>query len=98
MDIQLRRLDGRELESYKGELPASAFKEQDKQQNKQDKVVDDDDDYDDGNGEDRNPNDDRSDSTNPNQLTKYPVEIPRPPLCDVGQHLLTMTISRSRFS
>src|SRR4030042_250438 len=63
MDIKLRSLTGRELKSYKGELPASAFKKQEKPQNKQNTVADGDDDYED---DGRSPNDDRSDSMNPN--------------------------------
>jgi len=63
MDIKLRSLTGRELKSYKGELPASAFKKQEKPQNRQSKVSYEDDDYDEGS---RTPNDDRSDSMNPN--------------------------------
>ena len=83
MDIKLRSLTGRERKSYKGELPASAFKKEEKPQSKQDKVdlpalalkkeekvqskqsrvEDDDDDYEDSG---RSPNDDRSDSMNPN--------------------------------
>ena len=59
MDIKLRLLTGR----YKGELPASAFKKQEKQQNRQSKVADEDDDYDE---DGRTPNNDRSDSMNPN--------------------------------
>ena len=59
MDIKLRLLTGR----YKGELPASAFKKQGKPQNRQSKVADEDDDYDE---DGRTPNDDRSDSMNPN--------------------------------
>ena len=59
MDIKLRLLTGR----YKGELPASAFKKQEKPQNRQSKVADEDDDYDE---DGRTPNDDRSDSMNPN--------------------------------
>ena len=59
MDIKLRLLTGR----YKGELPASAFKKQEKPQNRQSKVADEDDYYDEGG---RTPNDDRSDSMNPN--------------------------------
>ena len=82
MDIKLRSLSGRERKNYKGELPDSAFKKQEKplksqsgelpastfkKQEKppenQNKVVDDDDSYED---EGRSPNDDRSDSMNPN--------------------------------
>lgn len=63
MDIKLRSLTGRELKSYKGELPASAFKKEEKPQSKQGKVEDDDDDYSESG---RSPNDDRSDSLNPN--------------------------------
>ncbi len=59
MDIKLRLLTGR----YKGELPASAFKKQGKPQNRQSNIADEDDDYDEGG---RAPNDDRSDSMNPN--------------------------------
>lgn len=59
MDIKLRLLTGR----YKGELPASAFKKQAKPQNRQSNVADEDDDYDEGGC---TPNDDRSDSMNPN--------------------------------
>ena len=79
MDIKLRSLSGRERENYKGELPASAFKKEEKPQGKQstastfkkeEKVqgqqskVEDDDDDDEDSG--RSPNDDRSDSMNPN--------------------------------
>ena len=64
MDIKLRSLSGRELKNYKGELPASAFKEQEKPQDGQSKVADEDEDDDDEGG--RSPNDDRSDSMNPN--------------------------------
>lgn len=63
MDIKLRSLTGRELKSYKGELPASAFNKQEEPQNRQSKVADEDDDYDEGS---RTLNDDRSDSMNPN--------------------------------
>ena len=78
MDIKLRSLSGRERKSYKGELPASAFKKQEEPQSKlpdsafkkqeepqskQGKVEDYDDDYENGG---RSPNDDRSDSMNPN--------------------------------
>ena len=63
MDIKLRTLWGRERKSYKGELPASAFKKEEKPQGKQNRVEDEDDDYDKGG---RSPNDDRSDSMNPN--------------------------------
>lgn len=63
MDIKLRSLGGRERKSYKGELPASAFKKEEKPQSNQGKVTDEDDDYEDGG---RSPNDDRSDSMNPN--------------------------------
>ncbi len=59
MDIKLRLLTG----SYKGELPASASKKQEKPQNRQSKVADEDDEYED---DGRSPNDDRSDSINPN--------------------------------
>ena len=63
MDIKLRSLSKRELESCKGELPPSAFKKQEKPPDRQSKVVDDDDGHEDGG---RSPNDDRSDSMNPN--------------------------------
>lgn len=63
MDIKLRSLGGRELKNYKGELPASAFKKEEKPQNGKGKAEDEDDDYDEGG---RSPNDDRSDSMNPN--------------------------------
>ncbi len=63
MDIKLRSLGGRELKSYKGELPTSAFKKEEKPQSKQSKVEDDGDDYEEGG---RSSNDDRSDSMNPN--------------------------------
>ena len=63
MDIKLRSLSGRECKSYKGELPASAFKKEEKPQSKQSRVEDEDDDYEEGG---RSPNDDRSDSMNPN--------------------------------
>ena len=80
MDIKLRSLTGRERKDFKGELPASAFKKEEKVQvkqsrvkdddgkeekvrGKQSRVEDDDDDYEDA---DRSPNDDRSDSMNPN--------------------------------
>ncbi|MFC1939976.1 hypothetical protein ACFLXO_04765 [Chloroflexota bacterium] len=84
MDIKLRSLSGRERKSYKGELPPSAFKKEEKTQNKhgqigelptsafmkeekpqgrQNRAEDEDDDYEDGG---RSPNDDRSDSMNPN--------------------------------
>ena len=65
MDIKLRSLTGREPKSYKDELPASTFKKQEKPQNRQSKVADEDDDYDYDEGG-RTPNDDRSDSMNPN--------------------------------
>jgi len=79
MDIKLRSLSGREKKSYKGELPASAFnkqeepksklpasifKKEEQPQNRQGKVEDEDDDYIEDSG--RSPNDDRSDSMNPN--------------------------------
>ena len=80
MDIKLRSLIGRERQNFRGELPASAFKKEEKVQikqsrvkddddkeekvqGKQSRVEDDDDDYEDA---DRSPNDDRSDSMNPN--------------------------------
>jgi len=56
MDIKLRSLSRREREIYKGDLPASAFKKQEKLQSKQGKVEDKDDDYSEGG---RSPNDDR---------------------------------------
>jgi len=62
MDIKLRSLWGRERKNYKGKLPASALKKEEKPQSKQSRV-DDDDDYEDGG---RSSNDDRSDSMNPN--------------------------------
>ncbi len=49
--------------SCKGELPASAFKKQEKPQSKQGKVKDEYDDYEEGG---RSPNDDQSDLMNPN--------------------------------
>jgi len=63
MDIKLRSLSGRELQNHKGELPTSAFKKEEKLQGKQGKVEDEDDDYIEGGC---SPNDDRSDSMNPN--------------------------------
>ena len=63
MDIKLRSLTGRDLKSYKGELPASAFRKQEKPRSGQRKVEDEDDDYVE---EGRSPNDERSDSMNPN--------------------------------
>lgn len=84
MDIKLRSLWGRERKNYKGELPASAFKKDEKVHGKQSTkgklptlavkkegnplsklsgVEEDDDDH--GKGG-RSPNDDRSDSMNPN--------------------------------
>lgn len=63
MDIKLCTLSKREPHSFKGELPTSAFKKQETPQSKQGKVEDEDDDYDESG---RSPNDDRSDSMNPN--------------------------------
>ncbi len=81
MDIKLRSLTGRERKDFKGELPASAFKKEEKvqdkqgelpasafkkggeEQGKQSGVEEDGDDYEDAG---RSPNDDRSDSMNPN--------------------------------
>ena len=82
MDIKLRSLWGRERKNYKGKLPASALKKEEKPQSKQDKV---DlpasalkkeekvqskqsrvDDDDDYEDGGRSSNDDRSDSMNPN--------------------------------
>lgn len=64
MDIKLRSLSRRELEGFKGELPASTFKKDEQSQsNKRGKTAGEDDDYVE---EGRSPNDDRSDSMNPN--------------------------------
>lgn len=62
MDIKLRQLARREIKSYKGELPASTLNKHEEPQNRQSNVADKDDDYDEGG---RTPNDDRSDSMNP---------------------------------
>ena len=63
MDIKLRKLDGHE--SYKGELPASFFIKPKKSLKQVAKSSDSDDDYYEDKG-DRTPNEDRSDSMNPN--------------------------------
>ena len=64
MDIKLCSLNKREPHSFKGELPASAFKKTEQSQsNERGEVADEDDDYVE---EGRSPNDDRSDSMNSN--------------------------------